>query len=246
METQPVGIAETAEYVRRLLSQKARQAFPACAIAAVPVDASSPDKTGFFSSSLPFQIAGKAGIAPEQAAKCLADQIQLDRAVFSRVEPAGGFLHFYPADPWYTACAAALPLPDTSLCWAATEEDFARCLPRTPAQRQIQQTFLRLCSVLRNCKAEGMLCLPCPDAWLSLLCAPSEQRLIFSLCRLAESDPAARTVLLLETARSFSYFYDMLRIWAADPRRTAARAALSYSCGVWMQTKMEQAGLFPR
>lgn len=165
--------------------------------------------------------------------------------LFSKIEKNSGYLNFHPSPRWYTESASFLLRSASFSAWHFTEEDFGFFCTSSPAVAELQKSFVRLCSILRNCQAEGMLSLPCPDCALALLDKPQELALIFSLARLADAKSQSLLPILLETARAFCFFYDSRRVWSPQPHLTAARAALCLTCAAWIQQGLQQTGLWP-
>ena len=243
MEAGYGSAAHAAEHLRRLLQKALEQAFPGCETEKVPVGTSQTGGQWFFSSGLVFSCAAVKKISPAEAADRLSAFLPARDAVFDRIEKSGGYLNFAPSAQWYAACAAFLLRNASFSAWRITEEDFGFFAGASPAVKEVQKAFVRLCSVLRGCRAEGLLELSCPPEALSLLKSPQETALLFSLARLPDDTGSSLLPSLLEVSRAFHRFYDSLRVWSPDPHLTAARVSLCLACGGRMQKSLQQLGL---
>ncbi|MDD3193128.1 MAG: DALR anticodon-binding domain-containing protein [Oscillospiraceae bacterium] len=239
------GVAAAFRRLNHLLQQALQQAFPTSKIHSIPLEISRRAGPGVLSSGLSFLCAKEAGLSPALAADRLSAFLPAQDPVFDRWERSGGYLNVHLSRSWYAACAAALNR-DATCAWSATEEDFAFFRGCAPSPVAVQKTFVRLCSILRNCHTEGMLPLSCPDVDFSLLCAPQELDLIFCLCRLAEAEENSLRPILSETARAFDQFYNAWHIWSPDLRLTRARSALCLACGTGLRQGMEKTGWSPQ
>ena len=143
---------------------------------------------------------------------------------FPLAKRRAGYLNFYPSLRWYAACAASLLQSASFSAWRLTEEDFGFFAFSSPSVQELQRAFVRLCSVLRGCRAEGMLDLPCPPSALALLKDPQELVLLFSLARLADAKGQSILPALLETARAFHRL-------CRQPARPVARLPFDHSAG---------------
>ena len=243
MESGYGNIAHGAWHLRQLLQSAQEQAFPGCKIGQIPVWTSWPGGRGAFSSSIAFLCAASEKISP--ADKLSAFLPERD-ALFSSCKRCAGYLNFYPSLRWYAACAASLLQSASFSAWRLTEEDFGFFAFSSSSVQELQRAFVRLCSVLRGCRAEGMLDLPCPPSALALLRDPQELALLFSLARLADAKGQSILPALLETARAFHRLYDSRRVWSPDSHLTTARAALYLACAAGMQKALQQTDLLPK
>ena len=246
MESGYGNIAHGAWHLRQLLQSAQEQAFPGCKIGQIPVWTSWPGGRGAFSSSIAFLCAASKKISPAEAADKLSAFLPERDALFSSCKRCAGYLNFYPSLRWYAACAASLLQSASFSAWRLTEEDFGFFAFSSPSVQELQRAFVRLCSVLRGCRAEGMLDLPCPPSALALLRDPQELALLFSLARLADAKGQSILPALLETARAFHRLYDSWRVWSPDSRLTTARAALYLACAAGMQKALQQTDLLPK
>ena len=239
------SIAYTSRQLQQLLQKALEQVFPNCKTKQIPIRTSFLNGQGVFSSGLAFVCAASKGISPAEAADRLSVFLPGEDLLFSKIEKNSGYLNFHPSPRWYTESASFLLRSASFSAWHFTEEDFGFFCTSSPAVAELQKSFVRLCSILRNCQAEGMLSLPCPDCALALLDKPQELALIFSLARLADAKSQSLLPILLETARAFCFFYDSRRVWSPQPHLTAARAALCLTCAAWIQQGLQQTGLWP-
>ena len=166
MESGYGNIAHGAWHLRQLLQSAQEQAFPGCKIGQIPVWTSWPGGRGAFSSSIAFLCAASEKISPAEAADKLSAFLPERDALFSSCKRRAGYLNFYPSLRWYAACAASLLQSASFSAWRLTEEDFGFFAFSSSSVQELQRAFVRLCSVLRGCRAEGMLDLP-----LSAICA---------------------------------------------------------------------------
>ena len=98
----------------------------------------------------------------------------------------------------------------------------------------VQYAHARICSILKNLKAQGIAPVECSPEVLLRLSSPSELELIFQTARLpsviidaANSyDPAKLTKYSIDLASLFHKFYNSCRVNSDDTELTQARIAL--------------------
>ncbi|MBQ9355551.1 MAG: arginine--tRNA ligase, partial [Clostridia bacterium] len=98
----------------------------------------------------------------------------------------------------------------------------------------VQYAYARICSIIRNLKAEGIKYQDCKNDELKLLKAPEERELIIHLSQFTDEiiqsalnyDPARITHYVTELATKFHKFYAVCRVKDNDKELTLARLNL--------------------
>lgn len=98
----------------------------------------------------------------------------------------------------------------------------------------VQYAHARICSILKNLAAEGVLPRECTDGELALLNAPEEIELIRHLASCTgeiiaaaqDYDPARMTRYVISLATLFHKFYNTCRVKGEEEKLTAARLSL--------------------
>ncbi len=98
----------------------------------------------------------------------------------------------------------------------------------------VQYAYARICSIIRNLEAEGILNRKCTDDELNLLVLPEEKELILHIAALTDEiilsaktyDPARITHYVQELATKFHKFYSACRVKGEDEGLMQARLTL--------------------
>lgn len=98
----------------------------------------------------------------------------------------------------------------------------------------VQYAHARICSILRNLKADGITPRSCSDEELMLLCAPEEKELIRHIASYSDEivraagklDPSCITKYVINLATLFHKFYNACRVKGAQEPLMQARLSL--------------------
>ncbi len=103
----------------------------------------------------------------------------------------------------------------------------------------VQYAYARICSIMRNMKAEGVVARECTKDELSLLSLPEERELIDLLAAMTKTvenaasayDPAKLTHYAVDVAAQFHKFYNNCRIKGVEDGLMQARLSLCNAAG---------------
>ena len=214
--------------------------------------------------------AAALGLPPDELARRLARNIDVDGSCFAAVDAAGaGFLNFTLGDVWYNAALdeAARPVtPPTALAVPETAEDELRLFPRASdvpveelSQRsdmangvyRVRYAYARMGAVIENYAAAARPAYPAGTADTARLSLPAERALIKLIAMLPgecaraveRCDAAALCGYALRLADGFYAVYALPGYFAADEHTLAQRLRLLAAARGTLGYALDRAGV---
>ena len=214
--------------------------------------------------------AAALGLPPDELARRLARNIDVDGSCFAAVDAAGaGFLNFTLGDVWYNAAldeAERLSPPPTALAAPKTAADELRLFPRTEvvpvgelSQRgdmangvyRVRYAYARMSAVIENYAAAARPVYPAETADSARLSHPAERALIKLIAALPgecaraveRCDAAALCGYALRLADGFYAVYALPGYFAADEHTLAQRLRLLAAARGTLGYALDRAGV---